>query len=308
MLKELCTVCTEFLEAGYLAGAAATGRELAACQTCAASRSLEPDQHHWCTQHIDVCWVFRHEPRKACAGTGMEYFRPGKKKQNRCFNIISLLRTVFVKKQTEQTEHDLVEATLTATQSLITYRYTYMDHLRLPLMLELMMLDMNYPKSLAYLVNKIKRYVELLQKTGRTKHCLNRKDWCWKRIHYWSWLMAARWHRPMPLPVNTGHCSSFLINYTGWSLKAVPWCQKKTYFRHSVSQKQLYISNLILGVAIMLYSITHTTLYKYNEAVDLCHNIAILYPRDTATQQCRSFKITITRCRKWLMNMKIFWQ
>lgn len=44
----------------------------------------------------------------------------------------------------------------------------------------------------------------------------------------------------------------------------------------------------------MLYSITHTTLYKYNEAVDLCHNIAILYPRDTDTQQCRSFKITIT--------------
>lgn len=44
----------------------------------------------------------------------------------------------------------------------------------------------------------------------------------------------------------------------------------------------------------MLYSVTHTTLYQYSETVDLCHNIAILSPRDTPEQQCLSFNLNIT--------------
>ena len=37
----------------------------------------------------------------------------------------------------------------------------------MPLALELLMLDTNYPKSLAYLVKKIKRYISLLPKEGK---------------------------------------------------------------------------------------------------------------------------------------------
>jgi transglutaminase-like putative cysteine protease len=44
----------------------------------------------------------------------------------------------------------------------------------------------------------------------------------------------------------------------------------------------------------MLYSITHTTTYQYHETVDLCHNIAMLSPRDTDTQTCHSFTIAIS--------------
>ena len=73
--------------------------------------------------------------------------------------IITLLKNTFFQKQEEPTEYDLLESVMIATQSLITYRYTYRDHLQLHLVLELLMLDMNYPKSLAYLVSKIKWYV-----------------------------------------------------------------------------------------------------------------------------------------------------
>lgn len=44
----------------------------------------------------------------------------------------------------------------------------------------------------------------------------------------------------------------------------------------------------------MLYSITHTTSYRYNQQVSLCHNIATLCPRSTATQICKSSKIAIS--------------
>ena len=43
----------------------------------------------------------------------------------------------------------------------------------------------------------------------------------------------------------------------------------------------------------MLYSITHTTTYLYHELVSLCHNIAMLSPRDTDTQICQSSNIII---------------
>jgi len=42
------------------------------------------------------------------------------------------------------------------------------------------------------------------------------------------------------------------------------------------------------------YSITHTTTYLYHEKVSLCHNIAMLAPRDTSTQTCLSSNIDIS--------------
>ena len=44
----------------------------------------------------------------------------------------------------------------------------------------------------------------------------------------------------------------------------------------------------------MLYSITHTTTYLYHERVSLCHNIAMLSPRNTSTQACKSSNIIIS--------------
>ncbi len=44
----------------------------------------------------------------------------------------------------------------------------------------------------------------------------------------------------------------------------------------------------------MLYSVEHTTKYKYNEQVSLCHNIAALSPRSTGQQICKSSNMIIS--------------
>ena len=44
----------------------------------------------------------------------------------------------------------------------------------------------------------------------------------------------------------------------------------------------------------MLYSVKHTTTYIYHETVPLCHNLAMLTPRDTPYQTCRSFQLDIS--------------
>jgi transglutaminase-like putative cysteine protease len=44
----------------------------------------------------------------------------------------------------------------------------------------------------------------------------------------------------------------------------------------------------------MLYSVEHTTKYKYNEQVSLCHNITALTPRNTDQQICKASNMIIS--------------
>ncbi len=157
--------------------------------------------------------------------------------------IISLLQNVFQKKQTEQTEHDLLEAVLNTTQSLITYRYTYRDHLQLPLVLELMMLDMNYPKSLVYLVNKIKRYVETLPKASK-EQTLSEQE---RLMLEAETLLKLANGITLAQPDATGAYTALQQFLTKLYALIAESSQlvSKTYFKHSVSQKQLYIANYI---------------------------------------------------------------
>lgn len=49
----------------------------------------------------------------------------------------------------------------------------------------------------------------------------------------------------------------------------------------------------------MRVRITHATSYVYAEAVPLCHNVARIRPRDTATQRCLSYSLAITPLPAW---------
>src|SRR5579863_5911764 len=43
----------------------------------------------------------------------------------------------------------------------------------------------------------------------------------------------------------------------------------------------------------MKYQIAHTTEYQYHQKVSLCHNIALLIPRDTDLQECKKTIVKI---------------
>jgi uncharacterized circularly permuted ATP-grasp superfamily protein/uncharacterized alpha-E superfamily protein len=166
------------------------------------------------------------------------------RKLEQALYIITLLQNTFQKKQEASTEHELLEFVLTATQSLITYRYTYQDHLQLPLTLELLMLDMNYPKSLAYLVHKIKRYVSQLPKAGK-ETALSEQE----RL-----ILEADTLLKLMNGVSLSQHHSFTNEYTVLNkfleklsalLVNTSALISKTYFTHSRVQKQLFTANLL---------------------------------------------------------------
>jgi uncharacterized alpha-E superfamily protein len=158
--------------------------------------------------------------------------------------IITLLRSVFQNKQEEQVEYDLLESVMTASQSLITYRYTYRDHLQLPLALELLMLDNNYPKSLAYLVKKIKRYVSLLQKEVKDVPLSNKQRNIQEADSLLKLADVVVLTQYDPVSKEYVALNNFLDKlYSLISDTSV--LISKTYFKHNEAQKQLFTANLI---------------------------------------------------------------
>ncbi len=158
--------------------------------------------------------------------------------------IITLLRSVFQKKQAEQTEHELLEAVMIAGQSLITYRYTYRDHLQLPLALELLMLDGNYPKSLAYLIKKINRYVSLLPGEEKEFPVSYKQRNIQEAESLLKLANVSLLTQYDPETKEYTALNDFLDKL--YSLIADTSMHiSKTYFKHSQTQKQLFTANLL---------------------------------------------------------------
>ncbi len=158
--------------------------------------------------------------------------------------LITLIQSIFQKRQEEQVQHELLESIMIASQSLITYRYTYRDHLQLPQALELLMLDVNYPKSLAYLVRKIKRYVALLPgetkdvPLGHTQRYIHEADLLLKLAN----IIELSKHDPQSGEYSVLHQ---FLDKLYLLIAETSTLINKTYFKHNQIQKQLFTTNLL---------------------------------------------------------------
>ncbi|MFT3680907.1 MAG: circularly permuted type 2 ATP-grasp protein [Ferruginibacter sp.] len=161
------------------------------------------------------------------------------RKFEQALSITTLLQNIFKQKTGEQTEHDLLESVLVATQSMITYRYTYRDHLQLPLLLELLMLDMNYPKSLAYLISKIKNYISQLPEINNGS-MQNKQE----KLITAAAAILEKVNAISLAKYNEATKEYELLNETLSKLLTLlsdaSIVISKTYFKHTLSQKQLF--------------------------------------------------------------------
>lgn len=158
--------------------------------------------------------------------------------------IIRLLQNMFAKKTDVRTEYELMQSLLTATQSIMTYRYTFRDHLQFPLMLELMVLDMNYPKSLAYLIEKIKTHIAAMPKSGisitqgEAERMINEAH------------ATLHWSDSAALSKFDNYKYEYtalknLLNQLNFTLTEINLIISKTYFKHTISHQQLFVTNMV---------------------------------------------------------------
>ncbi|WP_324025316.1 circularly permuted type 2 ATP-grasp protein [Maribacter sp. BPC-D8] len=75
---------------------------------------------------------------------------------------ITKCRALLTIKYDEQVEYDLLEYLLTSHESLNIYRYSYRSHIELAHVLDLVVLDLDYARSLTFMINRIQKDIARL--------------------------------------------------------------------------------------------------------------------------------------------------
>ena len=75
---------------------------------------------------------------------------------------ITKCRALLSIKYSEQVEYDLLEYLLTSHESLNIYRYSYRSHIQLEHVLDLILLDIDYSRSLTFMVNRLQKDIARL--------------------------------------------------------------------------------------------------------------------------------------------------
>jgi len=75
---------------------------------------------------------------------------------------ITKCRALLTIKYDEQVEYDLLEYLLTSHESLNIYRYSYRSHIELAHVLDLVVLDLDYARSLTFMINRLQKDIARL--------------------------------------------------------------------------------------------------------------------------------------------------
>ena len=167
------------------------------------------------------------------------------RKMEQSLLLITLLLSTLVKKHDEQTEYDLQEAILVSNESLVNYRYKYRAHIQLSLVLDLMLLDPNSPRSLVYQLDRLKAYLSQLPKS-QPGHTLAAHE---RLILEAYTLLKLSDKDELAMPDNDTaryeNLHTFLSKMNDLLL-AIPGAVSKTYFKHAETQKQLFSADIII--------------------------------------------------------------
>lgn len=167
----------------------------------------------------------------------------GRKIEQALFTI-RLLHSCFEKKESGQTEKEVINTVLEILQSRITYRYTFRDHLQLPLLFELLVFDSNYPKSLAYIMERIKKRILLMPKASQTLPGTDIEQLVCDAQNLLSMTDGASLSKYEGAEDNYSQLGELLEKLAD-TLHRVHNLFSKTYFRHTATPQQLYIRNVL---------------------------------------------------------------
>jgi uncharacterized alpha-E superfamily protein len=96
----------------------------------------------------------------------------------RGLGLIALLRATLVPRLDEAVQRQLLETVLTICDSLNTFRRRYRSYMHLPTVLELLLMDRDHPRSLAYQLDQLQRHINRLphdrqkQRLGEDERCI----------------------------------------------------------------------------------------------------------------------------------------
>lgn len=156
----------------------------------------------------------------------------------RGLGLISLLRATLVAPMDDSIQRQLMETVLVVCDSLNAFRRRYRSYMHLPTVLELILMDPDHPRSLAYQLDALQRHVVALPRV-QGSHRLGEDERC--TLHAYTELRLADAARLSQVEEGGGFCRKLDELLTGqaeslWHLSDVI---TSTYFSHSHPPQQL---------------------------------------------------------------------
>jgi uncharacterized alpha-E superfamily protein len=150
--------------------------------------------------------------------------------------LITMIENTLVEKHDAQVEFELQEALLISNECLANYRYKYRVPLQLPYVLDLMLFDPNNPRSLIYLLDRLKAYLGNLPKNNMEQRLAQHEKLI---LEAWTILkLSGKEQLGVPGIYENHHLRKFLARISAL-LVAIPDTITKSYFKHAQIQKQL---------------------------------------------------------------------
>jgi len=153
--------------------------------------------------------------------------------------LIGMLRNMLTGDYDEQTGYNLQEAVLKSNESLMNYRFKYRAHLQLPLVLDLMLLDPNNPRSLLYQLERLKAYLASLPKVT-AGHALGEHDRLMLEAYTMLKLAEKEKLSYRDAEDNMHNRLEKFLSKINDLLLTVNNVISKTYFRHVQTPRQLF--------------------------------------------------------------------
>lgn len=154
--------------------------------------------------------------------------------------LIHMLQSTILTVHSEEVTHNLLEAVLKSNETLMNYRYKYKVHIQLPLVLDLMLLDPNNPRSLIYQMDRLKAHISGLPKQEKSGNTLEKHERLILEAHTLLKLADhSKWTEKDEKTGNYQYLSNLLADLTHLLL-AVPDAISKKYFKHAQGHKQLF--------------------------------------------------------------------
>ena len=86
---------------------------------------------------------------------------------------ITKCRALLVIKQSSQTEYEILESLLSSHESLNIYRYSYRSYIRIEPVISLLLMDLHYPRSLAFHLGRLQKDIARLPHSKKSDVLMN---------------------------------------------------------------------------------------------------------------------------------------
>ena len=164
------------------------------------------------------------------------------RKIEQSLSLVNMLRVTLTRRHDEQVSYDLQESVLVSNESLVNYRYKYRAPLQLPLVLELMLLDPNNPRSLIYQLERLKTYLAGLPRITAGNALSEHERLIWEAYTLLKLSDKDQLSRSDSNGDTYPHLEELLSKIQAL-LSAIPGIISKTYFKHAQPQTPLFAAD-----------------------------------------------------------------